>query len=163
MNFRNVALVSLVLVLSACAQFPGKAPAIAEQPKPVEIEKAQNLPKVELSSQLLYEFLLAEIAGQRGNLGLATDAYLDLAKMTRDPRLAKRATEVGLYSRKLPQAFEAAKLWHDLEPDAEAPGQTVVALLISAGNLEQARPLLEQMIAKNPSRRGQGFLYLSGQ
>ena len=161
MNFRNVALVCLALALSACAQVPGKASAIAEQSQPVVSEKEPNLPKIDLTSQLLYEFLIAEVAGQRGNLGLATEAYLDLAKTTRDPRFAKRATEVGLYSRRLPQAFEAAKLWRDLEPEADTPRQTVIALLVSAGKLEEARPLLEQMLVDDKTGRGQGFLYLS--
>ena len=154
------------MVLAACAQLPDKSPALAEPAKPVkpakplEVAKTPDLPKIDLSSQILYEFLLAEVAGQRGNLGLASDAYLDLAKITRDPRLAKRATEVGLYSRRLPQAFEAAKLWNELEPDADTPRQTVVALLVSAGKLEQARPLLVQMIANDAGSRMQVFLYL---
>lgn len=151
------------MVLAACAQLPDKPPVLAEPAKPVKpvaVAKTPDLPKVDLSSQILYEFLLAEVAGQRGNLGLASDAYLDLAKITRDPRLAKRATEVGLYSRRLPQAFEAAKLWSELEPDVDTPRQTVVALLISAGKLEQARPLLVQMIANDAGSRMQVFLYL---
>src|SRR5260221_4450057 len=58
-----------------------------------------DLPDRTLDSDLLYKFLLAEVAGQRGNYQLAAQAYLEMAKTTRDPRIARRATEVALYGR----------------------------------------------------------------
>ena len=47
--------------------------------------------QTDLSEPTLYEFLLGEIALQRGDLPLAAKTYLDLAKRTRDPRVARRA------------------------------------------------------------------------
>jgi len=44
----------------------GEAPALA--PEPID---RSTLPKQELTENLLYEFLLAEIAGQRGNVALS--------------------------------------------------------------------------------------------
>ena len=58
-----------------------------------------NLPDKSLDQELLFKFLLSEIAGQRGNLQLAAQGYLDMAKSTRDPRLARRATEIANYAR----------------------------------------------------------------
>ena len=52
----------------------GEAPALA--PEPVD---RSTLPTQELTETLLYEFLLAEIAGQRGNVALSAQAYVDLA------------------------------------------------------------------------------------
>src|SRR6267378_2990309 len=89
----------------------GEAPALA--PEPVD---RSTLPKQELTENLLYEFLLAEIAGQRGNVALSAQAYVDLAKRTRDPRIARRATEVALYARMNNAAVEAATVWHETEP-----------------------------------------------
>ena len=54
-----------------------------------------NLPTNELTRDLLYKFLLAEIAGQRGNVRLASKAYMEIAQVTRDPRVARRATETA--------------------------------------------------------------------
>src|SRR5206468_6149376 len=66
----------------------GEAQALASEP----VDRA-SLPNQELTDNLLYEFLLAEVAGQRGNTTLSAQAYVDLAKRTRDPRIARR--EIG--------------------------------------------------------------------
>ena len=58
-----------------------------------------SLPRIALTPRILYGVLLAEISARRGNLLLATTLYDELAKTTRDPRIAKRATEFGLYTR----------------------------------------------------------------
>ena len=59
----------------------------AEVP-PAEAPPAQApmvLPDIELSSDLLYEFLLSEIAAQRGDGSVAVESSLDLAKNPRPP------------------------------------------------------------------------------
>src|ERR1051325_11922846 len=43
----------------------------------------------------LYDMLLGEIAQQRGDYALAAKTYLELARRTRDPRIARRAVEVA--------------------------------------------------------------------
>src|SRR5206468_1297692 len=91
----------------------GEAQALA--PEPVD---RSALPNQELTENLLYELLLAEIAGQRGNAALSAQAYVDLAKRTRDPRIARRATEVALYARMNNAAIESATVWHETEPGA---------------------------------------------
>src|SRR5258706_6087991 len=63
---------------------PAAASGIAPKPP-------ASLPALDLTKQLLYEFLLGEIATQRGSEGLAAQTYVDLAKRTRDPRVARRA------------------------------------------------------------------------
>ena len=60
-----------------------------------------SLPAQALTPRTLYHFLLAEIAGARGQVGLSAQLYLDLARSTRDPRIARRATEIAMYSRNL--------------------------------------------------------------
>jgi len=168
-KFPSAALV--VLFLSACAAVPPKAPVaepVAKPAAPAKQEVAQpvrkqpTLPKQELSQQVLYEFLLAEVAGQRGDFNLATQAYVDLAKKTRDPRLAKRATEVAIFSRIPQQALEAATLWQELDPEAVQAKQSAAALLVNTGRLDEAKPLLEKLIAAEGAGAGTGFMQLSG-
>src|SRR5436309_1815023 len=84
------------------------APAGEVQALAPEAVDRTALPNQELTENLLYEFLLAEIAGQRGNAALSAQAYVDLAKRTRDPRIARRATEVALYARTNHAAVEPA-------------------------------------------------------
>ena len=51
---------------------------------------AARLPTLNLSPSLLYDLLLSEIAIQRGNAASAARTYGDLARKTRDPRVARQ-------------------------------------------------------------------------
>ena len=73
----------------------------------------------EINETELYEFLLGEIALQRGERELAARTYLQLARETRDPRVARRAIEVANFARLPDLSLEAAKLWYELEPGSE--------------------------------------------
>ena len=119
-----------------------------------------DLPDRTLDSVLLYEFLLAEIASQRGNYQIAAQAYLEMATATRDPRIARRATEVALYGRHNDIALEAAKLWLATEKDSAAARQTLVALFVSSDDLPAAKPLLQQMLAADGDNIGQSLSQL---
>jgi tetratricopeptide (TPR) repeat protein len=90
---------------------------------------AANLPKQELTPRLLYQFLLAEIAGSRGQVDLSAEAYMDLARGTRDPRVARRATEIAVVARRYDAALGAARLWAELDPQASQPRQMIGGLL----------------------------------
>ncbi len=120
---------------------------------------AANLPNASLDQELLFKFLLSEIAGQRGNLQLAAQGYLDMAKATKDPRLARRATEIASYARMQSTALEAARLWYQLDKANPQARQALVGLLVSANKLQEAKPLLQQIISSdgNPA---QGFMQL---
>lgn len=159
---RTIPLYLAVISLSfaACAQHPVTASqtAPAKQVSPA-VEAA--LPKLALTNQLLYQFLVAEIAGQRGELGIATGAYLDLAQTTRDPRIARRATEVALYAREARIAQAAARLWLEIEPDSVSARKSIAALLVNDGKLGDARPYLEKLIAAEGDNAGAGFMHLN--
>ena len=99
---RALALSVLVGLLAACAGQPSRtatAPAPADEAvaKKLSTDEAgaanagdAALPNQELTGETVYEFLLAEIAGQRGNATLSAQAYADLARRTKDPRVAER-------------------------------------------------------------------------
>ncbi|MCZ7655377.1 MAG: hypothetical protein M5R42_15650 [Rhodocyclaceae bacterium] len=89
------------LMISACAQAPAREVPAQPAPEAKPKERVEPLPNQELTGQILYQALLAEIAGQRGNFGLSASAYLDLARTTRDPRIARRAAEISLHGRNL--------------------------------------------------------------
>ena len=79
--------------------------------------------------------------------GLAAQTYLELAKRTLDPRVARRAVEVASGAKLPDAAIEAAKLWHTLEPTAPQALQVTAALLVSAKRVDEAQPYLEQCLA----------------
>jgi len=133
----------------------GEAQALA--PEPVD---RTALPNQELTENLLYEFLLAEIAGQRGNAALSAQAYVDLAKRTRDPRIARRATEVALYARMNNAAIESATIWHETEPGSR-PLQALAGLLVAAGRYDEALPNLRKLLAGSANEPANGFTQLT--
>ncbi len=145
--------------LSACANTAvGRSgDAGPEAPQPVATP-----PRQALSPQLLYQFLLGEIAGQRGELSLASEAFLDLAVKTRDPRIAQRATEMAIFARRPAYALRAAQLWLERDPDSLKARQTYVSLLINAGRLKDARPHLEWLLKNGGKSVGDAFLQLTG-
>jgi hypothetical protein len=98
-----------------------------------------TLPDNQLNQELLFKFLLSEIAAQRGNLPLAAQGYMEMAKSSRDPRLAKRATEIAAYGRLQSQALEAARLWLELDKNNPQARQTLAALLVSSNKLSWKR------------------------
>ncbi|HTQ77342.1 MAG TPA: tetratricopeptide repeat protein [Burkholderiales bacterium] len=119
-----------------------------------------RLPSLELTDQLLYEFLLGEIAAQRGDAALAAQTYLDLAKRTRDPRVARRAVEISNYARMPQNALAAARIWLDTDPDSAQALQTLIVLLVSAKQVEEAEPYLAKLLASNANAAPNGFMQL---
>ena len=118
-----------------------------------------TLPGNELNQDLLFKFLVSEIAGQRGNVQLAAQGYLELAKATRDPRLARRATELAAFGRMQNLALESAKLWLELDKTNAQARQTVAALLVSGNKLSEAKPYLEALISSD-GNVATGFMQL---
>jgi tetratricopeptide (TPR) repeat protein len=126
-----------------------------------EPENRAIYPNQELTENLLYEYMLAEIAGQRGNVALSAQAYVDLAKRTRDPRIARRATEIALYARMNNAAIEAATIWHEADPTSTRALQALAGMLVSVGRYDEALPRLKELLAGSASDTAAGFTQLT--
>jgi tetratricopeptide (TPR) repeat protein len=154
-----------VALLASCAQAPvegeQQAAASAKPPASSDAELTPQLPPQDLTPQLLYEYLLAEMAIHRKQYELAARAYVDLARKTRDPRIARRATDVAVYARQAALAVEAATIWLQAQPDSIQARQTLASILISSGALQDVRPHLEMLLASDPKRTGQVFLQMN--
>ena len=110
---------------------------------------------------MLFDFLLAETAAQRGDQEIAVRTYLKLARTTRDPRVAQRATEIALQSRQAAPALGAAQIWVDVSPESATARQTLAALLVSADRLDEARPHLEKFLAAAGNNIDEAFMQLN--
>lgn len=164
---------SLCAVLAACAQQPPSAQPAEGAPekggaKPVPRvvvakpePRSPPLPEVELSEQLLFKMMLAEVAVQRGQPHVAVPAYLELARETRDPRIAQRATEVAWNARLMPAALEAASIWLQADPGSTQARRIMAALLVNQAELAEAQPHLEKWLAADRGNVGQSFLQLN--
>ena len=168
-------LLLLLPVFTACANTPPKA-SLVESVHVASVDEGADrahleqiveppkldLPAVALTDRLLYEFLLGDIAAQRGRPELAAQAYLDLAKTTRDPRVARRAAQLTFEAHQYDQSVEAFMLWQQLEPSSPLAKQMLVSLLLSGGKLKEARPHVDELLASDQQNIGRSFMNLYG-
>lgn len=165
MKLRLFGVVCAALLLSACAQAPklgSETPRPEAQPPRAEEPVSLAIPKQDLTDQMLFEFLVAEVASQRGDYAVATSAYLGLARRTRDPRVAQRAVEVAVQGRYVDAALQAARLWLEIDPQSLQAQQSLAGLLVTANQLDEAYQHLFSLIARDPSKAGQSFMHLNG-
>jgi tetratricopeptide (TPR) repeat protein len=137
-------------------QTPAAKAKSAQQPAP-----RPPLPTLELTEQLMYKMMMAEVALQRGQPQVGIAAYMELARETRDPRVAQRATEVAWNARYVDAAIEAAGIWLKASPGNARARQVLAALLANEQKLDAARSHFEQWLSSDPENIGQSFLQLS--
>jgi len=121
----------------------------------------ERLPSEELTEPILYELLVGEIAMQRGNPELAAKTYVDLAKRTRDPRVARRALEIANYAHMPELALAAAKLWHEAEPDSVPALQMVTVYLAAVRRVDEAEPYLKQLLTSSETEPENVFMQVN--
>lgn len=122
-------------------------PALAVDADSADDPTSADLPKQNLTPPVLYEFLLAELAGARGDLALSLDAYMDLARKTRDPRVIRRAAEIALFAKRFDSALEATKLWVEVAPDSPQARQMLTSLQAATGNSGDLEISLSRQLA----------------
>jgi tetratricopeptide (TPR) repeat protein len=105
----------------------------------------------ELTGQIVYQALLAEVALQRGKSEFASDAYADLARRTRDPAIIARAVEVAGQARRVELVLALARLWIEVEPGSQRAQQVLVGVQIMSNRLDGLAPQLISMLQKDPA------------
>jgi tetratricopeptide (TPR) repeat protein len=148
----------LAFLLGACAGIPKELVADQGSGEPateeIVTEATEAIPErvlpvrpdIELSEDILFKVLVAEIAGQRGKIDIAVENYLDLARTTRDPVVVERATRVAIYARNNEAAYEAAQLWLELDPESPDAHQVLTVMTLRQGNIDQALYHLEILL-----------------
>ncbi|MDR2015764.1 MAG: tetratricopeptide repeat protein [Azoarcus sp.] len=129
------------------------APAIADPGK---------FPDQELSAETLQEFLIAEIAASRGQFRESTQAYIALARKTRDPRIAHRAAYIATHAKEPQLIAEAARLWTEIAPNSKEARQ--FADYIERGHspaLDRVREVLARTLAQNPEKLAPNLMSLN--
>jgi tetratricopeptide (TPR) repeat protein len=126
-----------------------------------------DLPNVNLSDDILYKILSAEIVFQRGNWQAPYINLFALAQQTRDPRLAKRAAEMALAAKQLNEALAATRLWRELDPKSSEAEQYYLSFMLLKGDLDEIQRNYEQKLAAaKPEQYGllmlQAQRFLSG-
>ncbi|HEX5127157.1 MAG TPA: tetratricopeptide repeat protein [Rhodocyclaceae bacterium] len=139
-------------LLLACTAVALSSLAFAADPSKADSsapDKAQLQPSQELTGQILGELMLAEIAAARGQFIVASQTYLDLARRTRDARIARRATEIAVVGQQLEDAGEAAKIWVAVDPNSPTALQTFAQVMAGGyGKLEELEAPLAKLLSR---------------
>ncbi|HDY85527.1 MAG TPA: tetratricopeptide repeat protein [Methylophaga sp.] len=114
---RSVVFASSILLV-ACAV----APAQSIEPAPQEVASAEVVepkkqPDLPLSAELVYDILTAEIAGQRGEIGIAAELYNNAANIVDSPAVAARSTQIANFTRNQPRINRALERWIEVDPN----------------------------------------------
>lgn len=155
----------MISFLPAVAVMVGLASTVAMAQvavNPHGITKADpgSLPKRDLTPQILYQYLLAEIAAQRGQFGISAGAYLDLARSTRDPRIVRRAAEIAFHARQYDSALEAITIWLSIDPSSQQARQMQATMLLASGRIDELAANLGRDLAAEGPRVGDAILQL---
>jgi tetratricopeptide (TPR) repeat protein len=143
--------VYLAFALSGCAGIkPGDGaagPAGQESsPSGAHSSGSGETGATSISREVLYKLLVAELAGQRGQVDVALDNYLEAAEATRDPAVAERAVRIAVFSRDQERGLKAARLWTEITPNNLDARRVYGALLMRAGRLEEAIEELAEIV-----------------
>jgi tetratricopeptide (TPR) repeat protein len=129
----------------------GAAPvSFGKDPEPAAAPAEPDGPS--LSAESVFEFLVAEVAAQRGDVEAGIGIYNRLARELRDPQLARRAVEMAVRARAFDAALESAALLLELEPGSSLGREIMAALLANESNIEKARTTVAGLLQKNPNR-----------
>ena len=140
----------LPMLLLGCSSLPLTPGAALAQTSDAPSANATSEPSV-MDSQLMFELMIAELAGRRGQLDVALAGYLRAARDSDDPRVSERATQLAMFGRQWADAEDAARRWRELDPDStEAPGFLGQALL-RQDKVDEASELYIQLLAQVPA------------
>ena len=138
--------VGISIALAGCATaLESAAPTV--QPTTSEIDTVgTELPGVELTSELLYQLLLGELAIQREDYETAAEAFTKAAEKSQDYRIAERGTRVALRAKDYDRAQQTARIWSKLKPEDTAPLEVVAMSLVEDGRIEEAQAVVEEVL-----------------
>jgi tetratricopeptide (TPR) repeat protein len=158
---RAAALASLLtLLLSGCAAqragapAPGTAPAAAEPATPAAPGKPSiptfgedlRVSRDGMSADALYTLLVAELAGQRGEIDIALDNYMRLMRAIPDAQIAERAARVAAFAQRGPETMEAAQRWVQLQPKNLEARQLLAGEMLRSGRRDEALIQLDYIL-----------------
>ncbi len=138
-----------ILSIAVLAAFLAACQTLSPHPEAASDEVAseqQALPSMPLAPDVLYQLLLGEIAGHRGQLDVSVSALSRAAQRTRDPRLAERATLAALHARLPAEALPNALLWAELRPQSSQAHEALAAALMENGKSAEAFQHFEKII-----------------
>lgn len=146
--------IMMACLLAGCASL--KEPASNQKVEPKKAQQAAKPVvdverKTAIDPKILYLLLAAEIAGQRNQYHVALDAYLQAAKQVKDPRIAERAAQIGLYVKDPVRTDEAVNLWLQRDADNLTARKVAALSALRTGKKDKAIEHLNAILKQDPA------------
>jgi tetratricopeptide (TPR) repeat protein len=157
------------LVMAVCCVFSTGCTTLPESSNVVSAEHGsgsaidRTVTEQSIPPEFLYRLLVAEIALKRGQLGVALDNYLEVAKKSRDPKVLRRTTRIAEYANEPEKAIQSARIWVDADPKDLDARQTLAILLLRHNEQDAALAELEKLITVSGDERPKVFMGLAAQ
>lgn len=151
--FRHTVLLTSFLLVSACANIRNSAEQVGSATAGSDVAPVEehNYPARPFATQTFYDLLVAEFAGNRGQLGISLDKYVAQANLTRDPGVVARAATVANYLNQPDALLAMAALWVELEPDNIDARRLALYALANNGDLLTAFAHADYLLAQGDS------------
>lgn len=119
-------------------------------------------PQRELDEDLVYSYLVGEIAAHRGDLRLSQSHYQHAAILARDAYAAERATRIALHLKDYQAGLASVRRWVELAPNDMTARQLAAVLFMRDKQLDAAAEQLDALILIADARGVDGYLQAAG-
>ena len=149
-----VAVLGMLLVSCTVSGNRNNAQVVADDnpvATPAVASESADLPVQDLTDDMMYDILLAEIAGQRGELEASVTHYLRAATEANDPRVAERAVQIASYAKQYDLALRAARRWVALDPENVDARKTLTVLALETDNMDEVITQVDYLLSHTDS------------
>ena len=120
---------------------------------------AQNAPTAPINDRaVVLGILAAEFSLQNGDLATAASTYFEVAKRSRDAKVAERAVELLMRGRRLDDAKEITAMWQDADATAARPHQVALALALTSADETRALSAVKRVAALPETVRAEAIV-----
>ena len=145
--------------LTGCAT-TSAGPRAAPAAQPVAVGEPGDFRLGQFEADVMYNLLVAELAGLRGDGLTAAKYYVAAAKLGREPSIAARAVRVAGAVNRFDLALEAAQVWMDVAKDNGEARRVFAVLLLRNGRYDEAKEQLQSLINSDAEAAGRNFIYI---
>ncbi len=159
-DLKNIIPAIAVFLTASCVSTGSQQSEEAMGAPAQDIKISQSKSSDEAEAELMFQLLAAEISGHLGEIDQSVQHYIAAAKISKDPKIAARATRIALYSGNNSSALAAAERWVQLTPANIEAHQTLAILYVRSDKIQQAIPHFEYVIDASKTAKGNGFMII---
>ncbi len=154
MKYRHL---TLAIALASTGAVTAFAPsAQAQMPRPMSSQAIND-------RAVVMGILAAEFALQQGDVASAAATYYEVAKRTQDAKVAERAVDLLVRTRRVDDAKEIAALWQEADPEAIRPLQIALALALTSQDEARAQQAVARVVALPEATRAEAVMDVARQ